>query len=323
MKNTKEKLTQKVKFPFCLSDDEILNPMQVFYSFCDSSDLRTETHRLDRVLEAISRSGYESNKLCYQLVDTEYRRLIEAAFLLTNRKTMEEISMERFLGLFAHEVKTQIGGATLAVEALIEKVDSFSSHSSNIAYYLSSLKAIHFNINQIMSNMITTVQFNEDGFALRTDNQQFEVGGFIDECTVPYYLMNETMNKNLIVKQDELQHRTIITDKIKLRQIIQNLLSNAYRYSTGKDIQLVVTTFAEYITFSVISLGHTIPPDEIKDILRLFYKVKPGGAGDGIGLYLCQIYVESLNGNIKITSSKGITSFTISIPCEKYADLSH
>jgi signal transduction histidine kinase len=316
MNNNNQKLTQKVKFPFCLSDEEMVNPMEVFYSFCNNSNLRTETHRLDRVLEAMSRSGYESNLLCYELVDTEYRRLIEASFILTERKTMEEISVERFLGLFAHEIKTQLTGASIAIEALIEKTDPFISCQTDFAYYLTSLKAILFNSTQILSNMITTVRFKEEDFSLRPDTESFRVGDFLDECAAPYHLMNETLERNLLIEHNELQSKTIVSDKIKLRQIIQNLLSNAYKYSKGKEIQLVVTGFAEYITFSVISFGHTIPPGEIKHILKLFYKVRPGGAGDGVGLYLCQVYAEILRGSIKITSNKGITSFTVSIPCE-------
>ncbi|PWV46208.1 sensor histidine kinase KdpD [Chitinophaga sp. S165] len=321
MNNNNQRLTQKIKFPFCLSDEEMVNPMDVFYSFCNNSNLRTETHRLDRVLEAISRSGYESNRLCHELVDTEYRRLIEASFILTERKTMEEISTERFLGLFAHEIKTQLAGASIAIEALVDKMDKLILCQTDFAYYLTSLKAILFNSNQVLSNMVTTVRFKEEDFSLRAVKESFKVADFLDDCTAPYHLMNETLNRKLLIEHSELQHKSIISDKIKLRQIIQNLLSNAYKYSRGTDVQLVVTDFADYITFSVISFGHTIPSEELEHILKLFYKVRPGGAGDGVGLYLCQVYTEILGGNIKVTSNKGVTSFTVSIPCEKFNNL--
>lgn len=316
MNKENDPLTQKSQFPFCLSDEEMQNPMEVFYAFCTSSDLRTETHKLDRVLASISRSGYEYNRLCYDLVDKDYRRIIEASFLLTDRKTLEEVSVERFLGLFAHEIKTQLAGASIAIEALMENMNSFFSREPNLEYYLTSLKAILFNSNQILSNMITTVQFKDGYFSLRSNEHSFRVIDFIDECTVPYLLMNESLSKNLVVEHNQLKDKSIVTDKTKLKQIIQNLLSNAYRYSTGTDIQLIATGFAHYISFSVISLGHTIPPDELKHLLKLFYKVNPGGAGTGVGLYLCQLYVEILGGDIKITSNKGVTSFTVSIPCE-------
>ncbi|PWV45946.1 sensor histidine kinase KdpD [Chitinophaga sp. S165] len=312
--NKNQKLTQKNRFPFCLSDEEMQNPMDVFYLFCGSSDLRTETHKLDRVLASISRSGYEYNLLCYDLVDKDYRRLIEAAFLLTDRKTLEEVSVERFLGLFAHEIKTQLSGASIAVEALIEIMSLFFPSQPNVSYYLDTLKSILFNSTQILSNMITTVQFKDGCFSLRPNNQTFGVVEFINECTMPYLLMNDGLNKNLVVEHNQLDAKSIVTDKAKLRQIIQNLLSNAYKYSTGEDIQLIVTGFAHYISFSVISFGHTIPPEDTTKLLKLYYKVNPGGAGAGVGLYLCQLYAEILDGDIKITSNNGVTSFTVSIP---------
>ena len=316
MNNNNQKLTQKIKFPFCLSDEEIQNPISVFYSFCDGSDLRTETHRLDRLLAAISRSGYEYNRLCYDMADKEYRRLIEASFLLTNRKTMEEISLERFLGLFAHEIKTQLAGASMAIEALINKADSVSSCHPDFAYYLTSLKSIIFNSDQTLSNMIKTVFFKEDYFALQPDIYSFDVADFIDECTRPYHLMSNILNRNLVVEQHGLPDKKVVTDRIKLKQIVQNLLSNAYKHSKGKDIQLIVTYFAHYISFSIISFGDTIPVEEIEHLFRIYYKVKPGCAGDGIGLYLCKLYTEILDGDIKVTSNKGTTSFTVHIPCE-------
>lgn len=317
MAKKKATLTQKNKqFPYCLSDEEIVQPIEVMYSFCDGTDLRRETNRLDRLLEAVSKSGSENNHLCYDLVDTEYRRLVEAAFLLTDSKTMEEISMERFLGLFAHEIKTQLSGASLALDAMIEKTDSFFSSRPDIAYYLTALKAIIFNSNQVLSNMITTVHFREEFFALRVEPKTFRVADLIEQCIVPFYILSESLNKSLVVELNELGNKSLISDVVKMRQIIQNFLSNAYKYSTGKEIQLVVTALHNQISFSVVTYGHTISPKDLKNILKIYYQAKPGYAGDGVGLYLCELYAEMLHGNIVIASNKGITSFTVNIPCE-------
>ncbi|TWV99328.1 HAMP domain-containing histidine kinase [Chitinophaga pinensis] len=84
--------------------------------------------------------------------------------------------------------------------------------------------------------MITTVRFSENFFTLRTDPKAFKVDDFIDECTIPYQLYNENFNKNLVVELNELQGKTLLTDQIKLGQIIQNLLSNAYKHSKGHSV---------------------------------------------------------------------------------------
>lgn len=316
MNKTAETLARKLTFPFCLSDDEMRNPMDVFYSFCESTDLRKETHRLDRLLEAISKSGSENNRHCYDLVDTEYRRLIEAAFLLMETRTKEEISVERFLGLFAHEIKTQLSGASLALESLIDKTDSFFANRPDVAFYLTTLQSILFNSMHVLKNMINTVHFREEYFSLRAEDTPFKVTTFIDECTIPQHILNESFNKSLVIELNELRDKTIVTDRVKLGQVIQNFLVNAYKYSKGKEIQLIGTGSEGYVSFSVISFGHTISAEEIKKILKIYYQAGPGNTGDGLGLYLCELYAEILRGKIKITSNKGITSFTINIPCE-------
>lgn len=317
MNTNNKKLTRKEKsFAFCLSDDEILNPEDVFFSFCDRSNIRAEINKLDRLLETVSKSDSENIRLCYDLIDTEYRRLIEAAFLFTGIQANEEVSVERFLGLFAHEIKTQISGASLAVEAIMEKTEPSISSRPDLAFYLTTLRSILFNSSQILTNMITTVRFSENFFTLRTDPKSFKVDDFIDGCTIPYQLFNENFNKNLIVELNELQGKTLLTDEVKLGQIIQNLLSNAYKHSKGRDILLVASSDDRWVSFSVTSHGHTIPTKELRQLLKMYYKASQSNAGYGIGLYLCELYAEHLFGNIKITSNKGVTTFTVSIPCE-------
>jgi len=317
MNTQTQTLTRKKHFfPFCLSDEEMQYPMEVFYDFCARTDLRRETHRLDRLLEAISKSGSENNRNCYDLVDTEYRRLIEAAFLLTENVTREDVSIERFLGLFAHEIKTQLSAASLAVESLVDKTDSFFANRPDVAFYLTTLQSILFNSMHVLKNMINTVHFREECFFLRAEETSFKVADFIDECTIPQHILNESFNKKLIIELNELQDKTIVTDKMKLGQIIQNFLINAYKHSKGKEIQLIGTGSNDHVSFSVVSYGQTISAEEIKRIVKIYYQAEPGNAGNGLGLYLCELYAEILHGNIKITSNKGITSFTIIIPCE-------
>lgn len=317
MNTTTEALIQKKNFfPFCLSDEEIMHPIDVFNDFCDSTDLRKESQRIDKLLEVISRSDSYYKSACHDLIDIEYRRLIEAAFLLVNSKAREEVSVERFLALFAHEIKSQLAGASMAVESLIDKTESFFANRPDVAFYLTTLQSILFNSIFVLQNMINTVHFREEYFALRAEEAPFKVAAFIDDCTIPYHILNERFNKSLVIELNELQHKTIVADKVKLGQVIQNFLSNAYNYSKGKNIQLIGAGSNDYISFSVVSYGHTISAQEIKKLMKLYYHAGPGETGYGIGLYLCELYADTLRGNIKITSNDGITSFTIHIPCE-------
>jgi len=310
-------LTQKnAFFPFHLSDEEINNPMKVFYNFFDSTDLQRESTRIAKLLHAISGSDSCYKSESHKLVDTEYRKLVEAAFLLVTRHAREEIATERFLALFAHEIKGQLTGASLAVESLIDKTDSFFANRPDLAFYLTTLQAILFNSTFILKNMIDTVHFREEHFAFRAEKSPFKVADLIDECTIPYHILSEHTNKSLLVELNELQHKTIVSDKVKLGQIIQNFLNNAYKYSRGKEVELIGTGSGNHVSFSVVSYGRTISAREIKRLMNIYYQASTGKAGYGIGLYLCELYAETLRGNIKVTSHKGVTSFTIHIPCE-------
>lgn len=317
MNTTTETLTQKKDFfPFCLSDEEIMHPIEVFNDFCDSSDLQQEKQRLDKLLKVISKSDAYNKSACYDLVDKEYRKLIEAAFLLVHGNARGEIAVERFLALFAHEIKSQLAGASLAVESLIDKTDSFFADRPDVGFYLTALQSILSDSMFMLKNMINTVHFREDYFALKADEAPFKVGTFIDDCTIVCHILNEQFSKNLVIELNDLQHKTIVADKVKLGQVIQNFLHNAYKYSKGKDILLIGDYSDGHVSFGVLSQGYTISAQEIKKLMKLYYRAGSGETGYGIGLYLCELYAETLGGKMEITSNEGITNFTISIPCE-------
>jgi signal transduction histidine kinase len=116
---------------------------------------------------------------------------------------------------------------------------------------------------------------------------------------------------------------TIETDADKLRHILQNLISNAIKYTgTGK-----VSISAHYlpeessVQFTVADTGRGIPKDSLPFIFDMFRQV--GGAqtstsgGVGLGLHIAKKFAELLNGKVEVESEPGKGSiFTVTIPCE-------
>ncbi len=106
-------------------------------------------------------------------------------------------------------------------------------------------------------------------------------------------------------------------DRLRLEQILNNLLSNALRYAPGKPITLTVTATEDEATIVVHDKGIGIAPE---DHLRVFERyaqlapdVHPGGFG--LGLWIVRQLVEALGGNIHLESKLGEGSaFTITLP---------
>ncbi|WP_166461169.1 hybrid sensor histidine kinase/response regulator [Flavicella sediminum] len=108
-------------------------------------------------------------------------------------------------------------------------------------------------------------------------------------------------------------------DKIKMKKIIFNLLSNAFKYNQDNSkISLKITNSkASFVTIEVVNFGEVIPKETLNYVFDRFYRFDQEGiqAGTGIGLALTKSLVELHKGEISVTSSieKG-TCFKVSIP---------
>jgi PAS domain S-box-containing protein len=112
----------------------------------------------------------------------------------------------------------------------------------------------------------------------------------------------------------------IETDAGRLRQVLDNLLDNAIKYSPeGAPIVLRVDADSRWTRFVVADNGVGIPAAELPQIFEKFYRVDPhqtGGVnGTGLGLYVCRELVERMDGRISVSSTPGRGStFVVELP---------
>jgi CheY-like chemotaxis protein len=114
----------------------------------------------------------------------------------------------------------------------------------------------------------------------------------------------------------------IITDPLRLKQVLSNLLENALKYTTEGFIEFGYVTETGSVTFFVKDTGIGIPKDKFEYIFQRFsqieYTVKDSFRGTGLGLSITKNLVELLGGTIWVESEMGTGStFYFSIPSEK------
>ena len=113
---------------------------------------------------------------------------------------------------------------------------------------------------------------------------------------------------------------TIETDAGRLRQVLDNLLDNAIKYSPNDvAIELRVDSDDRWMRFAVADRGVGIPAGELTRIFEKFYRLDPhqtrGVNGTGLGLYVCRELVERMDGRISVSSVPGRGStFLVELP---------
>jgi len=114
----------------------------------------------------------------------------------------------------------------------------------------------------------------------------------------------------------------LITDPIKVEEILQNLIGNAFKFTERGSIEVRVRNVCEQdrVQFSVSDTGVGIDPQNLERIFKEFEQVRDGGHlanfdGVGLGLSIVKKYLELLHGDIEVISRPGEGStFTFSVP---------
>ena len=113
---------------------------------------------------------------------------------------------------------------------------------------------------------------------------------------------------------------TVVGDRVRLRQIVDNLLSNARAHTpAGTPIHVAVTPTASAVTVSVADKGPGISEADQAKIFERFFRADPSRArskgGTGLGLSIVASLVEAHGGTVSVDSVVGMgTSFAIALP---------
>ncbi len=123
----------------------------------------------------------------------------------------------------------------------------------------------------------------------------------------------------------------IVTDRLRLQQILMNLLTNAIKFTEQGTIRLTAQSIdhpgsARSLRFEVSDTGIGMTAEEISGLFQPFYRVRsgaPGGPpGTGLGLAICKLLAKRLGGEITVRSAPKVgTTFTLAIPADLPEDV--
>ena len=264
--------------------------------------------------------------------------LLQNEELLKHRNNLEELVKERtyelekakqkaedsdhlkssFLANMSHEIRTPMN-AILGFSSLL-KDNEFSKAEKDtfIRAINSNGEALMVLIDDIMD--ISMIESNQ----LTFNPQYFDVNEILIELEEFYRLKNE--NKLIIEFVNRKDKELILhIDPVRFRQIMNNLLSNALKYTEVGFIRFGYEKGKNEIRFFVSDSGIGIDPAHSESIFEHFYKIELHSnklySGTGIGLAICKQLVELLNGKIWLESKPGSGSnFYFTLPNETNSD---
>lgn len=227
-----------------------------------------------------------------------------------DKEKREEISQMkiRFYVNISHELRTPLTLIVAPLQELLSRISGHWEHEQLLYVQRNTNRLLHL-VNQLMDFRRAELGI----FELRAvySNAYKRVLG----CFMNY----ESLSKRKDIDYNfytELQDENVLFDENYLDLIVNNLLSNAFKYTEiGESITVKLYVEDNDLVLQVIDTGIGIPPEKQEKIFERFYQVENGHKGSGIGLSLVQRLVELHHGRIVLQSEVGKGStFTINLP---------
>lgn len=213
-----------------------------------------------------------------------------------------------------HELKTPLAAIQAITESILDGIVSMKQARER---YLDMILHECRQMSTLISEILLLEQLETAGIEFHWAD--LELKPFLQAQQEKYRPLLEEKMLRLEFALDTPQ-RTIRADADRLEQVLNNLLSNAIRYSfPGGRILLKVWQEGNSLHLSVTDHGEGIPADSIPYLWERFYRVDKSRSrhrgGTGLGLAVTKKLVEGMAGEIQVTSNPGVqTVFTVILP---------
>lgn len=217
----------------------------------------------------------------------------------------------RAIAMIAHQMKnplTPIVGFTKLVMQQCKDILPAKQYEN--------LQAVMTNCNRLFSLIDLLLNFSriENG-QMPITRINFSLGSLIDECLQTIELKAKETGLQLLSELEEYQ-LPLYTDKEKVKQILNNLLNNAVKFTEKGTITIAAQRCNEKIHISVADTGIGISKKDLGYIFKEFIKGNNNRyPGTGLGLAYSIGLARLLGGDISVESIEGMGStFTLTIP---------
>ena len=219
----------------------------------------------------------------------------------------------KFFTNVSHELRTPLTLITGPLEHILQRGDL----TPELAEQLSIVSSNATKMSRLVSQILDFRKIQNGKMSLTVEN--FDFVAFVARQVDDYKLLAETMQIDLVYdhKVDKLP---IWADRDKLAQVVNNILSNAFKYShTGHPIRVMVEEAKGKAILSVRDYGVGITKEGLQHLFERFgsrERYTPSGMeSTGIGLSLTKELVDLHHGQISVHSQPNVgTCFTIYLP---------
>jgi len=245
--------------------------------------------------------------------DGNVRNIIVNVRDITHFRKAQE-AKSTFVSIISHELKTPV--ALIKGYASTLRREDANWDRETIAHGLAVIEDETDRLTNLIESLLTASKLQAEG--LRLSN--VDAVNMVELATRTVEGFRTQTDEHHLVLDFPKDLPLVRGDEARLRQVLDNLINNAIKYSPeGGEIRIVGSYDSQYVTIAVSDQGVGIPLDEQDHIFERFYRIDDALSrqtqGTGLGLYLAQAVVKAHGGQISVESQPGQGStFRFTLP---------
>jgi len=220
---------------------------------------------------------------------------------------------EKLMLTITHDIKAPIG-SILGYTDLMERI----TQEERQRFYLTNMQHSANHLLRLVNSLLDFHRLDAD--KMDVNPVAFNPRQLFDTLFVSYHPTAENKQLEFHYECDKQLDDSFKGDPFRIRQITENLLSNALKFTSKGHVALQASWKENSLHLVVSDTGCGISPEEETKIFQEFTRLKnaQGAEGFGLGLAITQKLVHLLGGDIHLTSEQGKGSrFEVSLPLEK------
>lgn len=267
--------------------------------------------------------------LSFREVDREKRRQLEERKLLENAlesSRQSEKTKQAFFSNMSHDMRTPLN----AIIGLTDVAKKHVQEPERVRDYLEKITDSGRQLLGLINDILDMSRLEQGKVVL--DDRQFDLKACIESCAAPFRIQAEEEGKHFCTGF-EIRNTVVLGDPFRISQIMNNLLSNAFKFTQKGDtvvVEVKQLSFQDQVKYRIVvrDTGLGMSKEFLPQIFEPYARETRFSAGQvmgtGLGMPIVKNLVGQMSGQIQVESELGKgTTFTVELPFQSAEQEEH